>query len=92
MNSTRPRVATVTYRGLPYTLDLARCRRALVDRHVDGELQSMQALADAAGISRSTASRFFAGRRNSLSVTLKILGALRLRFEDAARPVEAGLQ
>jgi hypothetical protein len=39
------------------------------------------------GISRSTASRFFSGRPTSLAVTLKILEALHLSFEEVATPV-----
>jgi hypothetical protein len=81
----------VWYRGIPYVLDLARCRRALVWRQVEGELDTMQSLANAVGISRSTANRFFAGRRpTSLAVTLKILGALRLQFEEVATPTSGG--
>ncbi len=84
---TRPRYVTVWYRAIPYMLDLVRCRRALVDRQVDGDLNSMESLANAVGISRSTASRFFSGRPTSLAVTLKILEALHLTFADVARPV-----
>jgi hypothetical protein len=89
----RPKETTVWYRGLPYTLDLVRCRRALVRRQVEGELDSMNSLAVAVGISRSTATRFFSGRPTSLAVMLRILGVLRLRFEEVASPVggdEAG--
>lgn len=84
----RPRTVIVSYRGMPYELDLVRCRRALVDRQVQGELDSMESLARACGISRSTASRFFSGRATSLTVTLKILETLRLKFEEVAKPVE----
>jgi transcriptional regulator with XRE-family HTH domain len=76
---------TVRYRGIPYTLDLGRCRRALVERQVDGEVSSMESLAGAVDVSRSTASRFFSGRQTSLTVTLRILEVLRLRFDDVAR-------
>ena len=82
----RPRTVTVFYRGIPYVLDLVRCRRALVDRQVEGGLDSMESLAEAVGISRSTASRFFSGKPTSLTVTLKILEVLKLRFDDVARP------
>lgn len=85
--ASRPRQVTVWYRGIPYTLDLVRCRRALVARQVDGELDSMESLATAVRISRSTASRFFSGRPTSLAVTLKILEALHLSFEEVAAPV-----
>jgi Helix-turn-helix len=84
----RPRTVVVSYRGIPYELDLVRCRRGLVNRQVDGDLDSMESLAQACGISRSTASRFFSGRATSLTVTLKILETLHLRFEDVAKPVE----
>lgn len=83
----RPNRAIVYYRGIPHELDLARCRRALVWRQVEGDMDSMESLAAAVGISRSTASRFFGGRPTSLAVTLRILGALRLRFEDVAMPL-----
>ncbi len=85
--ASRPRTVTVWFRGIPYQLNLVRCRRALVDRQVDGDLDSMESLAKAVGISRSTASRFFSGRPTSLAVTLKILAALKLRFEDVTSPV-----
>jgi hypothetical protein len=84
----RPRQVTVWYRGIAYTLDLVCCRRALVNRQVEGRLDSMQSLADTVGISRSTASRYFSGRPTSLTVTLKILDVLGLTFEDVARPVQ----
>jgi transcriptional regulator with XRE-family HTH domain len=73
---------------MPYELDLLACRRALVQRQVDGQFDSMESLARACGISRSTASRFFSGRNTSLAVTLKILAALGAAFEEVARPVD----
>jgi DNA-binding Xre family transcriptional regulator len=82
----RPRHVTVWYRGIPYNLDLVRCRRAFVDRQVEGGLSSMEGLANAVGISRSTTSRFFSGRPTSLAITLQILTELHLTFEDVARP------
>jgi hypothetical protein len=85
--ASRPREVTVFYRGIAYQLNLVRCRRALVDRQVLGDFDSMESLANEVRISRSTASRFFSGRPTSLTVTLKILAALHLRFEDVARPV-----
>jgi hypothetical protein len=85
--ASRPRQVMVWFRGIPYTLDLVKCRRALVARQIDGDLDSMQSLADAVGISRSTASRFFSGRPTSLTVTLKILEALHLKFHDVATAV-----
>jgi hypothetical protein len=84
--ATRPKKITVRYRGIPYSLNLVVCRRALVTRQVDGDLDSMESLADAVGISRSTASRFFSGKPTSLTVTLRILKTLKLKFEDVAKP------
>ena len=86
--ASRPRRVRVEYRGLPYWLDLVSCRRALVNCQVAGGVGSMESLANACDISRSTASRFFSGRPTSLEVTLKILAALGLQFEEAATPIE----
>jgi hypothetical protein len=82
----RPKQVIVFYRGAPYKLDLVRCRRALVMRQVEGELDNMNSLARAVGVSRSTASRFFSGKSTSLAVTLRILTVLRLAFEEVALP------
>jgi transcriptional regulator with XRE-family HTH domain len=87
--TSRPQQVIVWYRGLAYELDLVKCRRALVNRQVEGDLDSMESLANAVGISRSTASRYFSGRATSLTVTLKVLDKLGLKFEDVARPVDA---
>lgn len=84
--TSRPKHVTVWYRNLPYRLDLVKCRRALVARQVDGDVDSMESLSKVVGISRSTASRFFSGRPTSLTVTLRILAALHLKFEDVATP------
>lgn len=82
----RPRYVKVRYRGIAYRLNLVLCRRALVERQVEGGLDSMDALARLVGISRSTASRFFSGRPTSLAVTLKILEALGLTFDQVFTP------
>jgi hypothetical protein len=84
-----PQRVITSYRGMLYELDLVKCRRGLVKRQVGGDLDSMEGLATACGISRSTASRFFSGRPTSLTVTLKILSELHLAFEDVARPWDA---
>jgi transcriptional regulator with XRE-family HTH domain len=83
-----PNKVRVWYRGIEHELDLKECRRALVNRQVAGEFDSMESLADKLEMSRSTASRFFSGKSTPLAVTLKIVGALRLRFEDVAKPVD----
>ena len=85
--ASRPTQTMVWYRGIAFMLDLVVCRRALVLRQVKGEFDSMEGLAQAVGVSRSTASRFFSGRPTSLAVTLRMLSALHLRFADVATPV-----
>ena len=82
----RPRRVSVRYRGVPYSLNLVLCRRALVECQVKGEFESMVELAARVGVSRSTASRFFSGRPTSLTVTKRILDALHLKFEDVLTP------
>lgn len=77
-----PKYVRVVYRGIPHVLDLVVCRYALVTCQVEGELESMESLAAKVNVSRSTASRFFSGRQTSLTVTLKILDALHLTFEE----------
>ncbi len=84
----KPAVASVTYKGVPYILDLHRCRRALIRRQVEGEFDGLAEAAAKAGMSRSTASRFFSGRGTSLRAALRILAVLRLDFTDVARPAE----
>jgi transcriptional regulator with XRE-family HTH domain len=78
----------VSYRGVPYRIDLVQCRRALVKRQIEGVWECMEDLADAIGVSRSTVSRFFSGRNTSLTVTRKILEALKLTFEVAATEMD----
>jgi transcriptional regulator with XRE-family HTH domain len=84
----RPRTVRVRYKGVTYDLNMGRCRRALVECQVQGKFDSMEQLAAEVGISRSTASRFFSGRPTSLTVTLSILDALSLRFDQVATLVE----
>ena len=86
--TSRPKLVKVVYRGLPYELDLVQCRRALVKRQIARELDSVESLANAVGISRSTASRFFSGRQTSLNVTLDILDKLGLTFDEVARQLD----
>ena len=84
----RPSEVTVWYRGIPFKLDLVKCRRALVGCQIEGKFERMEELADSIKISRSTCSRFFSGRPTSLTVTKKILAGLGLKFDDVLRPAE----
>ena len=83
----RPRRAIVNFRGIDHEMNVTVCRMALVQRLVAGEFDSMEGLAHAIGRSRSTVSRFFAGRRTSLPVVLAVLDKLKLRFEDVFTPI-----
>jgi len=83
----RPRRAIVNFRGIDHEMNVTVCRMALVQRQVAGEFDSMEGLADAIGRSRSTVSRFFAGRRTSLPVALAVLDKLKLRFEQVFTPI-----
>lgn len=89
MTTEKPRYAIISFRGVPYTVDIVMCRKALVRRQVEGELHNMTSLAVAANVSRSTASRFFQGRSTSLAATLRILKALHLEFGDVCQPATA---
>jgi transcriptional regulator with XRE-family HTH domain len=82
MRTRRPRRVAVNFKGIDFEMDTRVCWEALVRRVVEGELRSMEDLAAAAGLSRSTVSRFFGGRRTSLKVALAILGELQLAFEE----------
>ncbi len=83
----RPRRAIVNFRGIDHEMNVTVCRMALVQRQVAGEFDSMEGLADAIGRSRSTVSRFFAGRRTSLPVALAVLAKLKLGFEQVFTPI-----
>jgi hypothetical protein len=83
----RPRRAIVNFRGINHEMNVTVCRMALVQRQVAGEFDSIEGLADAIGRSRSTVSRFFAGRRTSLPVALAVLDKLKLRFEQVFMPI-----
>ena len=69
----------VTFRAADYEMDLTICRRALVACIAARDVDSMEGLADMAGVSRSTVFRFFRGRPR-LPSALAILECLKLRF------------
>lgn len=86
----RPDRVRVSYFGTLYWLDLRACRHALVQRQVQGQLMTIQALATAANVSRSTTSRFFAGKGHAVSSARCILAALGLELGDVISPIESG--
>jgi hypothetical protein len=83
----RRRTAVVQYNGVFYTRNLSLCRRALTERQVEGKFLGGHAdLADEIECSRSTVSRFFSGDNLSMDVTLRVLGALKLKFNQVHTP------
>ncbi len=83
----RPRRAIVNFRGIDHEMNVPVLRLALVRCQVAGEFDSMEQLAAAIGISRSTVSRFFAGRATSLTVALAVLDKLKVKFEEVFTPI-----
>ncbi len=83
----RPRRAIVNFKGIDHEMNVPVLRLALVRRQVAGEFDSMEQLAAAIGISRSTVSRFFSGRATSLTVALAVLDKLKLKFEEVFTPI-----
>jgi hypothetical protein len=78
----QPKRVMVSFKGIDYEMNVTVCHHALVRRQIEGQFDSMESLAQAADRSRSTVSRFFAGRQTSLSVALAILSKLKLDFDD----------
>jgi transcriptional regulator with XRE-family HTH domain len=72
----------VFYRRLPHIMNMRILNRAMRDRQIAGDFDTVLGLADLIGVSRSTVSRFFSGRNTSLGATLKILDALNLTFDQ----------
>ena len=70
----------VFYRRLPHIVNMRVLNRAMRDRQIAGDFDTVVELADLIGASRSTVSRFFSGRSTSLAVTLKILERLNLKY------------
>jgi hypothetical protein len=83
--------AIVQYKGLSYLLNLRGLWRGLLGRATAGEFSTIRELADRSGNSRSTVSRFFAGRATSIDATLAVLKELNLDFEDVCRPLDDDL-
>jgi hypothetical protein len=81
----------VFYRRLPHIMNTRVIHRAMRDRQIAGDFDSVLGLADRINVSRSTASRFFSGRNTSLTVTLRILDALHLTFDQVFMEISAAL-
>jgi len=86
----RPESVILAFDGHPHRVNLAAIEGAFFAQVVAGRYGAREDIARAIGCSRSTASRFFAGRNTSVRVFLAILHELGLRFEDVATPVMDG--
>ncbi len=84
----RPQRVVVTFNGIDYEMDLAAVRLALTRRQIEGEFHRKEELSVAVGRSRSTVSRWFAGKSTSLPVALALLEKLELSFDDVYRRSE----
>jgi hypothetical protein len=84
----RRRTAVVQYNGVFYTRNfIALPAGALTERQVEGKfLGGHGDLADEIERSCSTVSRFFSGDNLSMDVTLRVLGALKLKFNQVHTP------
>jgi hypothetical protein len=83
------RTAVVQYNGVSYVRNLSLCRRALTARQVEGNfLTGITGLADSIACGRSTVSRFYSGLNTSADVTARILGALKLGFDEVHNPID----
>ncbi len=85
----RPAWAIVMYDGHPHRLDLAAIERAFFRGLVAGRFNDRASLAQTTGRSRSTVSRFLAGKSTSIKVALAVLKTLGLDFDDVAKPCQA---
>ena len=73
--------------GHPHRVALETIELAFFALVVAGKYDSREDIAKAIGRSRSTVSRFFAGRNTSVRVFREIVNELGLQFEDVAAPV-----
>jgi hypothetical protein len=87
----KPTVATVNSGGrAEFEIPLALLRAALMDlrmRTPSREFDTHGGLADKAGVTRQTVSRFLRGRPTVLGAARQIVRALELDFAEVARPI-----
>jgi transcriptional regulator with XRE-family HTH domain len=79
----------VTHQGQTYERDLAKCRRLVLERQVEGEFDTLEGLAQRVGLGRTTVGAWLRGAvPGTTTTTARILEGLRVEFEDVHRKVE----
>jgi hypothetical protein len=81
----------VFYRKLPHVMNLRILNRAMRDRQIAGDFDSVEGLANRIDSSRSTVSRFFSGKNTSLTFTLRVLEALKVNFDQMFMEISPAL-
>ena len=84
----KPRTVRVRYASRTYERDLARCRRALLDRAMRDGLNGVHQFAVSIGVRTTTVAGFFSGAVPcSEDLARRIVNELGLTWEDVHREV-----
>jgi hypothetical protein len=76
------------YDGQLYERDLAKCRRALLQRQIEGAIESTDELGRMLRLHTRTVQRFLSGDEwFSIETTIRLLAVLGLHFNDVHRKV-----
>jgi hypothetical protein len=93
-----PRKSVVQIYGIPYEVDLAQCRVAMLTRLAEFRAAGKKGagrelIAKAAGVDQATLKRFLQGKENlqAHSFVAIITKGLGLKVADVAKPVEAAV-
>ncbi len=79
----------VRYDGQSYRRDLAKCRRMLLQREIEGDFDDTAEFAALAGLNPSTVHRWLNGAGpGAKATTVRILAGLRLDFNDVHARVD----
>lgn len=71
-----------------YVRDLAKCRRTLLQREIEGDFDNTDEFAASIGLSSTTVRKWLSGVAPCRETTTNlILDGLRLRFDDVHTPV-----
>jgi hypothetical protein len=83
-----PESIRVRYGNALYERDLVRCRKALWERVIAGDFQSVAGLAELLDIHKDTVYHFLSGGKSGSKETVEaILDRLHLTFDEVHRPI-----